>query len=253
MIKDVPDSVKFLTGGLGGIFGWILVHPVNTLATRMNLYTASKDVKQMPGVIAFAKQIVREEGWRCLYNGLSAGITRQIFYATSRLGLFEVFRNFSLNFRDVIDFKTRLICGILSGACAAVISCPAEVSLVRMSNDNSLPPSERRNYKGVHDAAFRIAKEEGYLAFWRGCMPFVNRAMLVGVFQVGTNDQFKEFYNSIGVKTTFMNTFCSAMSAGFIYSLVTMPFESAKNRMAFQKKRSSNRSVKVQIDIADHI
>ncbi len=30
-------------------------------------------------------------------------------------------------------------------------------------------------------------------------------------------------------------------SAGFIYSLITMPFETAKNRMAFQKKDAAVR------------
>jgi hypothetical protein len=49
-----------------------------------------------------------------LYNGLSAGIVRQIFYATSRLGLYEVFRNFSLKYREV-DLASRLFCGIVSG------------------------------------------------------------------------------------------------------------------------------------------
>ena len=34
---------------------------------------------------------------------------------------------------------------------------------------------------------------------------------------------------------TLLNTFFSAMSAGLIYSVITMPFETTKNRMAFQK------------------
>ena len=36
-----------------------------------------------------------------------------------------------------------------------------EVAVVRMSNDTSLPPSERRNYKGIGDTATRIIREEG--------------------------------------------------------------------------------------------
>lgn len=38
-----------------------------------------------------------------------------------------------------------------------------------------------------------------------------------------------------GVPMGLANQFCSSMSAGLIYSLITMPFETAKNRMAFQK------------------
>jgi hypothetical protein len=51
--------------------------------------------------------------------------------------------------------------GAVSGGIAAYISCPMEVAVVRMSNDSSLPPSERRNYKGISDTATRIIREEG--------------------------------------------------------------------------------------------
>merc|ERR1711865_1279441 len=55
-----------------------------------------------------------------------------------------------------------------------------------------------------------------------------------GGTQVATYDQFKLMYGNIGL-TGLSNQFSSSMSAGLIYSLVTMPFETAKNRMAFQK------------------
>jgi hypothetical protein len=52
---------------------------------------------------------------------------------------------------------------MVSGGIAALISCPAEVTLVRISNDSTLPIEMRRNYKGVADAFQRILKEEGDL------------------------------------------------------------------------------------------
>jgi len=169
-----------------------------------------------------------------LYSGLSAGLLRQIFYATSRFGLFEVFRDEMAKYRPT-DFYSRLITGCASGGIAACISCPAEVTLVRISNDKTLPEASRRNYKGVVDAFSRILREEGVRAFFSGSGPFVNRAMLVGAVQVGTYDQFRQMYRGWGIKTDLPNVFCAAMTSGLIYSLVTMPFETAKNRMAFQK------------------
>ena len=50
---------------------------------------------------------------------------------------------------------------MVSGGIAALISCPAEVTLVRISNDSTMPVEMRRNYKGVADAFQRILKEEG--------------------------------------------------------------------------------------------
>ena len=148
------------------------------------------------------------------------------------------------------------------------MSCPAEITLVRISNDTSLPPDQRRNYKGIHythdthythythdthdthythythnahkgvvDAFVRITKEEGPKAFYRGSAPFVNRAMVVGAVQVGTFDQFKTMFKSLGgpSQSAIANTFYASMASGLIYSLATMPLETTKNRMAFQQ------------------
>lgn len=230
---SVPTSVKFGTAGVGGILGWICVHPFNTAAVRMNLASAQPGY-QPQNFFKFVAQTGAEKGYKSLYDGLSAGCLRQVFYATSRFGLFETFRDKIAEHRE-IGVPERLLAGLSSGACAAAISCPCEVTLVRMSNDSSLPAGERRNYTSPLNAAARIAKEEGVAAFWSGCAPFVQRAMLVGICQVGTLDQAKSVYDGYGIKRgTYGNVFCASMTSGFIYACVTMPFESAKNRMAFQ-------------------
>eukprot|EP01116_Phalansterium_solitarium_P004588 TRINITY_DN15617_c0_g1_i1.p1 TRINITY_DN15617_c0_g1~~TRINITY_DN15617_c0_g1_i1.p1 ORF type:complete len:314 (-),score=142.98 TRINITY_DN15617_c0_g1_i1:415-1356(-) len=238
--KKEPLVVSFTTAGLGGIMAWVIVHPFNTLAVRMNLASLKAGAGQAPpqSFPKFAADIVKNEGTMSLYKGLSAGVTRQIFYATSRFGLFEVFRDELAKYRKT-DIWSRLAVGVASGGVAAYISCPAEVSLVRMSNDMSLPADQRRNYKSVVDAAFRIAREEGPAAFWRGSMPFVSRAMLVGATQIGTYDQFRDTYKKTLGLTGFSNVFAASMTSGLIYSLITMPFETAKNRMAFQKPDAS--------------
>ena len=112
-----------------------------------------------------------------------------------------------------------------------------EVCVVRMSNDKSLPANEQRHYKSLLDTFTRTMKEEGVSAFWRGSNPFVTRAMLVGVFQVATLDQFKDFYAQTlqQQRNSLPNVFSAAMTSGLIYSIATMPLEAAKNRMASQK------------------
>jgi len=230
--KPIPGSVAFATSGLGGIAAWLVIHPVNTLGVRMNL-AAMQNPGVKLSVPSFFGQTVRESGAMSLYNGLGAGIARQVFYASSRYGLFQIFRDTLAQYREV-DFFSRLGCAVVSGGMAACISCPCEVSLVRMSNDATLPAAERRNYGSVVNCATRIAREEGVAAFWRGSTPFVTRACLVGATQVATYDQFKSIYKSFGIQGN-LNVCCSSFTAGLVYSIATMPFESAKNRMAFQK------------------
>jgi len=231
--REPSTLVNFATSGLGGLIGWVFIHPFNTVAIRMNLATVSGGGPSL-SLFPFISKTVKRDGIMTLYNGLSAGLLRQLFYATSRFGLFEVIRDELAKHRPV-DFASRLFSGVVSGGMAAVISCPAEVTLVRLSNDSSLPLDKRRNYKGVINAFVRILKEEGPKTFFSGAGPFMNRAMVVGAVQVGTYDQFRNMYRSWGVTNTNLNVFYAAMTSGFIYAVMTMPLETAKNRMAFQK------------------
>jgi hypothetical protein len=218
----------------------------------MNLAAAKAGGAKSDSFFTFLKNMQKERGFLSLYQGLQAGIVRQIFYATSRFGLFEVIRDYIAHHRET-DIYSRLFSGCTSGGLAALISCPAEVTLVRMSNDSTLPVDQRRNYKGVFNAFQRILAEEGVQAFFRGSGPFVNRAMLVGAVQVGTFDQFKATFKSLGVVKDLPNVFCASMSSGILYSVITMPMETAKNRMAFQKADpNTGNSFLPHLSLTDH-
>ncbi len=98
--KAVPRSVVFVTSGMGGMLGWALVHPFNTVAVRSNLASAS-------GQTFSLREMLAKQGWMSVYDGLSAGMMRQVFYATSRLGLFETFRDILHEYRGKTDFASR--------------------------------------------------------------------------------------------------------------------------------------------------
>jgi solute carrier family 25 (mitochondrial oxoglutarate transporter), member 11 len=239
--RKIGRAAQFGTACCGGVAAWWVVHPFNTAAVRMSLAANSGPVGAKPlGTFPFISGIVKAEGFGALYNGLGAATLRQVFYATSRFGLFEVFRDKIAAARNggdasKVDFTTRFFAGMTSGGMAAIISMPAEVTTVRMSNDAALPAAERRNYKSVVDAFARIVREEGALTFWSGATPYATRCMVVGICQVGTYDQFKQtFADKFGL-AGLTNHAASAMSAGLLYSLITMPLETTKNRMAFQK------------------
>ena len=136
--KPLPTSVIYGTSGLGGIAGWMCVHPFNTLAVRMNLASMGANAGPQTSFTTFASNLIKKEGYMSLYNGIGAGCLRQVFYATSRYGLFETFRDMCAKYRKT-DFAQRFATASVAGGCAAVISCPIEECLVRMSNDASLP------------------------------------------------------------------------------------------------------------------
>jgi len=113
---ELPKSVIFATSGIGGCMGWAIVHPANTLAVRTNL--ASMQGKKFN----FAA-MVKEHGIMSLYDGLGAGLWRQVFYASARFGLFETFRDKLHEIRGKTDFASRcvhllfLLMMVLFGSC----------------------------------------------------------------------------------------------------------------------------------------
>jgi len=112
--KPISATVNFATAGLGGLFGWFMVHPFNTMGIRMNLASTSAPGAQSQSFTRALVTTVQKEGVLSLYSGLSAGLMRQLFYATSRFGLFEVFRDELAKYRET-DFFSRLFCGVTSG------------------------------------------------------------------------------------------------------------------------------------------
>ena len=96
----LPKSVIFGTAGIGGCLGWAVVHPFNTVAVRSNLASASRRTFSL-------SKMLKRDGYRSLYDGLSAGVARQVFYATSRFGLFETFRDILHEYRGKTDFASR--------------------------------------------------------------------------------------------------------------------------------------------------
>merc|ERR1711920_1023889 len=123
--------------------------------------------------------------------------------------------------------------GITAGAIGAGTVCPVEVSLVRMQADGKLPVEQRRNYKHVFDAIYRILKEEGVGGGWRGVGPTMARSMVITVTQLGTNEQCKETLKEYGLKG-FNLTFASAMTSSVVVCVASNPLDTAKVRMQQQ-------------------
>ena len=49
----------------------------------------------------------------------------------------------------------KAVAGLTAGGLGALIGTPADLSLIRLQADSTLPPERRRNYKGVGDALVR--------------------------------------------------------------------------------------------------
>lgn len=204
-----------------------LVQPADLLKTRMQLLgPAGKNMT----FIQVARDIVKKEGVLGFYVGLSAALLRQATYGTGRLGCFNAMFDWHKANRGVPNFPTKIVMGMIAGAFGAWIGTPAEVALIRMTADGRLPPEKKRNYKNVFNALTRITREEGISTLWRGAGATVSRAMVVNGAQLGSYSQAREMllpfmYDGLPLHAA------SAMIAGFITTVASLPVDIVKTRV----------------------
>ncbi|KAL1494488.1 hypothetical protein ABEB36_010080 [Hypothenemus hampei] len=227
-VKRIPNYVKFIFGGSSGMLATCFVQPLDLLKNRMQL-SKSKEHKTS---FHLMKSIVKNEGLFTLYTGLSAGLMRQATYTTTRLGIYTwLFETFSKDGTPP-NFITKAALGMAAGVCGAFVGTPAEVALIRMTADGRLPLNERRNYKNVFDALFRIHREEGLLTLWRGAVPTMGRAMVVNAAQLASYSQAKQSLINTGYfHEGIVLHFFASMISGLVTTAASMPVDIAKTRI----------------------
>lgn len=238
----LTKAKPFIVGGLSGCVATCCIQPVDMVKVRLQL-AGEGGAHGSKSPIHVFKTVLKDEGARALYKGLDAGIIRQLTYSTARLGLFRVFSDKLKEMSQKADPTSpppplplwkKAAAGLAAGGIAAAFGNPADLALVRMQADATLPPESRRNYTGVLNALSRIVKEEGVLGLWRGSFPTVLRAMSLNMGMLATNDQCKEMLApKLGHGWT--TTLTASAISGFFAVTFSLPFDFLKTRL--QKMR----------------
>lgn len=193
----------------------------------------AKGVSRSP--IVMARTIIQENGFLSLYTGLSAGLIRQLTYTTARLGFFRVFSDYLKGDSDKpLSLPAKAGCGLTAGAIAALFGNPADLSLIRLQADKTLPLAERRNYSGAINAMTRIAREEGVMGLWRGATPTVFRASMLNMGMLASYDQSKEALGRHNI-TGWNQTLGASAISGFFAVTLSLPFDFIKTRIQKMK------------------
>lgn len=237
----------FVTGSLAAVCAGAVVHPIDTVKVRLQLAggldgakatSSAAEQRVRAGLWSTTTGIVRAEGVRGLYQGISGNVLRQSTLIGSRLGFYDLFKRQFEDADGKISFAGKVCAGLGAGAMGAAVGSPADLVMVRMQADGRLPPAERRNYKHAIDALMRISKEEGVPALWRGVQATVNRAMIVTAAQMSFYDQAKEALIGMGMPDSPTTHTCASLAAGSAAALSSNPFDVAKTRLQNMQARA---------------
>ncbi|XP_076636136.1 dicarboxylate carrier UCP2 [Colletes latitarsis] len=248
--KAPTDSwVKFLTAGTAACIADLATFPLDTAKVRMQiagetrpLLVASVDGSMLamrnsqPGLWRTVENIVRLEGTRSLYGGLSAGLQRQMCFASIRLGLYDTVKS---HYAGIIDgnnrsgvsknITVRVAAGITTGAMAVLLAQPTDVVKVRLQAGNNGRSSVR--YSSTLQAYKNIAAVEGARGLWKGTVPNISRNAIVNVAEVVCYDIIKDFILESGFLRDGIPCYVTAaMAAGLCTTLAASPVDVVKTR-----------------------
>ncbi|KAJ6702692.1 MITOCHONDRIAL DICARBOXYLATE CARRIER-RELATED [Salix koriyanagi] len=242
-----PTVKPFVNGGASGMLATCVIQPVDMIKVRIQLGQGS--------AAEVTKTMIKNEGFGALYKfsinfvgkrlkvatlnalkggvGLSAGLLRQATYTTARLGTFKILTNKAIEANDgkPLPLYQKALCGLTAGAIGASVGSPADLALIRMQADATLPAAQRRNYSNAFNALFRIVSDEGVLALWKGAGPTVVRAMALNMGMLASYDQSVEFCkDTLGFGE--MSTVLGASSvSGFFAAACSLPFDYVKTQI----------------------
>ncbi|MED6294094.1 hypothetical protein CHARACLAT_017378 [Characodon lateralis] len=232
----VPSaSIKFFGAGMAACIADLITFPLDTAKVRLQIQGESQKVKgssavKYRGVFGTINTMVRTEGARSLYNGLVAGLQRQMSFASVRIGLYDSMKQFYTRGTESAGIVTRLMAGCTTGAMAVAFAQPTDVVKVRFQAQVRLADSERR-YNSTLDAYRTIARNEGVRGLWKGCMPNITRNAIVNCAELVTYDMIKELILKYDLMTDNMPChFTAAFGAGFCTTVVASPVDVVKTR-----------------------
>ncbi|XP_063287951.1 dicarboxylate carrier SLC25A8 [Pelobates fuscus] len=233
---DVPPTaaVKFIGAGTAACIADLFTFPLDTAKVRLQIQGETKissNLKsaQYKGVFGTISTMVKTEGPKSLYNGLVAGLQRQMSFASVRIGLYDSVKQFYTKGSEHVGIGSRLLAGCTTGAMAVAVAQPTDVVKVRFQAQANASTSKR--YKGTMNAYKTIAKEEGMRGLWKGTGPNITRNAIVNCTELVTYDLIKDALIKSNLMTdTLPCHFTSAFGAGFCTTVIASPVDVVKTR-----------------------
>ncbi|KAK1168189.1 mitochondrial uncoupling protein 2-like [Huso huso] len=235
---DVPPTaaVKFIGAGTAACIADLVTFPLDTAKVRLQLQGECKSAGasvtsvRYSGVFGTITTMVRTEGARSLYNGLVAGLQRQMSFASVRIGLYDSVKQFYNKGAEHAGIGSRLLAGCTTGAMAVALAQPTDVVKVRFQAQANGSSGNRR-YQGTMQAYKTIAKEEGVKGLWKGTSPNIARNAIVNCTELVTYDLIKDaLLKSNLMSDTLPCHFTSAFGAGFCTTVIASPVDVVKTR-----------------------
>ncbi|XP_031250848.1 mitochondrial substrate carrier family protein ucpB isoform X1 [Pistacia vera] len=219
----------FGTSGLAVAVATGVTHPLDVLKVRLQMQLVGQR-GPLTGMGQLFVQMLKNEGPKSLYLGLTPALARSLLYGGLRLGLYEPSKYACDWAFGSTNILVKIASGAFSGATATALTNPTEVLKVRlqMSSNTSLGPIAEMQ---------RLISEEGIRALWKGVGPAMARAAALTASQLATYDESKRILiRWTPLEEGFHLHLISSSIAGLVSTLITAPVDMVKTRLMLQRE-----------------
>ena len=170
-----PSLTSFdhlISGLTAGSVSTLLLHPFDLIKTRLQASPLAQQPAASTSSLALLRGIVRDEGVRALWKGISPNFIGNTVAWGSYFFLYNTAKQHyqQLTHRQQLSAWEYLACAALSGTCIAALTNPVWVVKTRMFLDSRvMADSEQR----LVPALVRLWREEGLRGLYRGFVPSV--------------------------------------------------------------------------------
>ncbi|KAJ3150547.1 hypothetical protein HDU89_002953 [Geranomyces variabilis] len=232
---------KIVLAGCSNMIAACFTNPFDLVKVRQQLShttATSTATSRSPNSYTTLINLVRTEGLRSVYKGLSASLLREGTYSGIRMGGYDACKATILAIsgdgekrRNGGGLAVKLGGGMASGMIGAAIANPADLLKVRMQTPNATG-SLAQHFTTI------IRTEGGVKGLYRAVGPTVVRAGILTSSQLGTYDFVKyllldDFPNVF--QEGFATHLAASGAAGFVCSAVSAPVDVVKTRIMADK------------------
>lgn len=233
----VSPALRGFAGSIGGVAEACALQPIDVIKTRLQLDNAGK----YKGIFNCGQTIVREEGVKALWKGLTPFATHLTLKYALRMGSNSFYQSLLRDKQGQLNDGKRMAAGFMAGITEALcIVTPFEVVKIRLQQQKGCAKTQLK-YRGPIHCAATIIREEGILGLWSGAAPTVLRngtnQMCLFWAKHNMDNLLWDKHEGDGKYLSPGQSMLSGFLAALLGPVATGPFDVAKTRLMAQEKQ----------------
>ncbi|CAK9147971.1 unnamed protein product [Ilex paraguariensis] len=248
---------EFLWGAIAGAFGEGMMHPIDTVKTRIQSQAILSGCQNQKNILQMIRTVWGTDGLTGFYRGITPGVTGSLATGATYFGVIESTKKWIEESHPSLGGHwAHFIAGAIGDTLGSFIYVPCEVMKQRMQvqgtrkywssvamKDSGRSMQMYGYYSGMFQAGCSICKEQGpkglYAGYWSTLARDVPFAGLMVTFYEALKDltdygKRKWFPNpNYHVNSSFEGLLLGGLAGGFSAYLTT-PLDVIKTRMQIQ-------------------